>query len=212
MIYRDYLIKSPYPCKKLGILGEYHIYNPRETQFARKVVSQYHTIAVEGSDEFNDVKLILRLYRPFISAYFALTDRSYRNKSALGIARESGKEVVRLGDDAELSQMHKIALTMFGLMTIPLIPAAPLVGLCQETLNAFYRRVKLDFLDIRGSKRPLHYVISPKSRDMVMPSKSLELLADRASVLINCGDSHVSSITSHLNELAGMKLLSESYP
>ncbi len=122
MQYREFEVTLPDKTAKLGILGETHIYTPKESNCAGEIVSQFDSIAIEGSDRFTRVRLALL---PFMPAVIALAHGSNRtSRTAKDIAEDQKKKIVRLEPNMGESFSNKqlLALTAIGLMTIPFTP------------------------------------------------------------------------------------------
>ena len=89
MRYLEYAATIEKRPKRLGVLGETHIYTPEETAFAEQIVPTYNNIGAEGVGDF--VGNVLALYKPFLWASHRHR-RSYRNMTAKAIARERKKK------------------------------------------------------------------------------------------------------------------------
>lgn len=125
MKYKEYAVEDGGLEKRLGVLGEIHIYTPEESSFARHVVPTYDTVGMEGSGKPSlSFSLIGLLYVPTLLAYALATDRFPLNDTSKTIAQECGKRIIHLEENEGLtfSFMQKLALATVGALSIPFSP------------------------------------------------------------------------------------------
>lgn len=110
MRYQKFIVRMDGEEKKLGVLGEVHIYHPQETEFARGIVKNYHTVAYEGGWEPHIV-FYSRIYRTIPLVFEFATVRSRKNDTAKTIAMKMGKEVLPMNDRVlgTMSRKQKIS-------------------------------------------------------------------------------------------------------
>lgn len=102
MYYREYKVIIGDLEKKLGILGETHIYSASDTKVAKQKIPEFGTVAIEGEDEEEfrkgNLKYVALVFLPALLLYSAMTKRSLDNENALSIAKKLDKNIVRFDD------------------------------------------------------------------------------------------------------------------
>jgi len=192
--------------KKLGLLGECHIYTPDESRYAAQVVSQYDTIAMEGNTKFTFMALIGRLYVPQIIAYTAATNRSLSCTTAEQHAKRSGKKIINFEDCSKLSLMQHITLALIGLASMPF---APLFYLQLKKYGDPYERGTKAYEVMRQNKEKskkspkmglIKYAANLKGRDIIMADKTADIISreETSSLLVICGEGHLEGIERRL--------------
>ncbi len=194
MIYKEYLAKglgdealwNPY--KKLGILGEMHLYTETESEFAREMVEGYNVVGVEGTSRPDMLdKIIGLLYKPFCRAYGEVTGRS-KNYTALKWAKELGKKIIRLEDGVKrFSLSQKLTQLNISLNSFLLSPFIPLLFKEHPELIEEIEKLNDPYSD---------YAANLEGRNKIMAEKSIEILkkGENKDLLIVCGEAHVPGI------------------
>lgn len=208
MRYKEYLARHNGWEKKLGVLGEIHIYNPSDTELALDKVINFTNVAVEGADKKSSLARIGLLYFPMFMAYMLATNRSPNNLTALRIARRQKKNVMRLEEDEEqlFPLTQKIALGIGGLITSATAPMlyAYLKAYgdpFQTGTKAYERRTAKRRKPKEGLSRFLDFAYHNNlhARDKKMAERSVDLLKNGASdLLIVCGDGHMDGVIDNL--------------
>jgi len=209
MQYYEYLTEVDGLEKKVGILGEIHIYTSLESIFAHSVIPNYETIAMEGPKKgstpfFFCVGL---LYVPVILAYMAGTNRSFNNPTAKAIAKIHRKEIITLEDDTDqlFPFTQKLAFGLVGLLSIPISPYLyfkyKMNGDPFEHGTKNYEKKMKRKKSLVSKLTSYAYFNNLEQRDRVMAERSIDLLrSERDNLLIVCGEAHVPGITENLRK------------
>lgn len=222
MKYVEYLTKSDYSEKKLGIFGEVHIYSPKESAFASKIVPKFDTVAIEGSSKISSLHWIGLLYAPMFLAYIAGTNRSLNNLNAKEIAGVHGKKLIKLEEDIEKSfpLIQKIALSAVGMITIPMSPFLyaylKIYGDPLERGNKAYERftkeMKKDKKGLFSKLVNFAYSNNLDERNKVMAERAVNILNTSSNkLLIVCGKGHLDGIVDNLHNKLKLKKV-RSFP
>lgn len=171
MEYREYIEKTL--DKRIGILGECHVYTADESETARGIVSRYDAVAVEGSSRLHVHSI---LWLPFMIAYCSAKGRYISNDTALRIAEQQKKEIIYFGDSLPLRD--SILLALAGIVSIPFAPLARIYGTFE-----------------RGTSRASFLAgIDAKDRQMAEKAAGIIRKSNYDSLLIVCGGLHVNGI------------------
>lgn len=219
MLYQEFLVRENGQDKKLGILGETHLYRAEETELAREIVPEFKNIALEGSSKSDSIQMIGYLFLPATIAYAAATQRSFPllkkfpfldyHEDTEDIARRMKKNIHYLEEDLDeqfsLGQKIALATCVFG--TIPLTPF-------------IYARYKLREEKVQSAPenttsityRLANALADVARRDEVMAARSATLLRSRDNLLINCGEVHIVGIIDHLNRYMLLEQTREESP
>lgn len=215
MRYKEYLVKLNGSEKKLGVFGEQHIYTPSESRFAKKIIPDFDTVAVEGSNKKSFIYWIGILYLPMILALILGTNRSFKNDTSNSLAKKYKKKVVMLEKGAEHFKLtQKIALVAAGLFSIPYSPF--LYASYKFYGDPFEKWTKAHEKRMANKKKgkkglfsgffEYAYKSNLKERDRIMAKKSIDLLRKNSgSLLIVCGESHLDGIIKNLDKKLKLK-------
>jgi len=207
MEYREYKVGEGLE-KKLGILGETHIYTREETELAEDVVPEYDVIGHEGGRQ--KAWYLSLIYAVPMRAILAGTRRSLKNKTAKGIAENLEKKTVSLETGYKLSKTSAIylgSLAILGTILSPLLYIeSKLFGRMTEKYYAKKakkagktRRLiesKISRLDRFLAK----YVVDQEERDDLMAARSAELLRQEDNLLVVCGEGHLQGLVERLSK------------
>ncbi|UCD03642.1 MAG: hypothetical protein JSW73_03820 [Candidatus Woesearchaeota archaeon] len=211
MKYKEYLTKLDGTDKKLGILGEAHLYTKDESKFAKELVPNFDIVASEGSNREAYLHQIGILYVPLILAYVAATNRSFNNKRAIDIAERHGKKIITLDDSVEelFSIPQKLAIGLSGAISIPL---SPFIYVYYKLLNDPSKRNNKAYKRIVERRKKGKKSLSSKFfsyaftknmnvRDKVMAENSVKILKERTGdLLVVCGELHLDGIIDNLQK------------
>ncbi|MEK6969168.1 MAG: hypothetical protein AABW48_01945 [Nanoarchaeota archaeon] len=221
MYYGEYKVKIGDLEKKLGILGETHLYSDADTRIAKQKIPEYGTVAIEGEEvgKSSHLKYVALAVLPAYLLYSAITKRSFNNENALSIAQRLGKDVVRFEDSTSehIGLGRKIAFVAVNLLELPLAlidyvrsrkdgdPENPESDAYQKRVSKQWEKLgsRPSLLDrIRGYVAKVHdYSLNMTGRDQVMGEKTKELLeTERDNLLVVCGRDHVDGIERYLTK------------
>lgn len=211
MIYKEYLTKLNGLEKRLGVFGEVHIYTPDESRFAREIMPNFDTVAVEGANQKSSLSWIGVLYIPMLLAYITGTNRSLGSDTSETLAEKYGKQVVRLEEDEEqlFPITQKIALATVGTISIPMSPF--IYGYCKfygDPYEVGTRAYEKRMAKKREGKKSLFskffeyaYKNNIEERNRVMVERSVEILReDSGNLLVVCGEDHLEGLVENLHD------------
>jgi len=187
--------------KHLTIVGEIHLYNYKESNFAKKLVSNYENVAREGSDNKNLdflTKTSSFLFTPSLWFYSIGSGRYITNKTTYHWALHEGKKIYDLekGKDSFANNLNLAQkITFLGLSCVAM-----------ATAPATYFEGKNELLN--GDKPELsegslvYYAGNISERDMIMTNNIIGILkkGDVDSLLCIVGIAHVEGIEKKLME------------
>jgi len=209
MRYKEYLVRLNNLEKKLGILGESHVYTPDESRFAREIIPNFDTVALEGTSQNSSVLLIQKLYIPARWAYIVGTNRSFNIDSARTIAKKYGKRFVSLEEGIEqlFPVSQKIALASVGAISIFISPFLygylKLYGDPSKVgTKAYEKRIAKK----KKSKKSLFSRLTDfaiigniDERNRVMAERSIDILQKNpGNLLVICGQLHFDGLIKNL--------------
>lgn len=219
MRYKEYLVKLDGSKKILGVFGEQHIYTQDASRFVRKIMHNFDTIVIEGTNQKSSLFWIGILYIPVTLAYVAGTKKSFDTlDTAKTIAEEHGKRVVRLEEDIEhlLPLTQKIALAIAGTVSIPMSPFV--YSYCrfygdpyEVGTKAYERRMAKE----REGKKSLfsgflEYAFKNNEEDSIMAERSVGILKDSKNLLVVCGEGHLDGLVRELSNKLRLKEIGNS--
>lgn len=197
--------------KKLGILGETHLYRPEETEFAGEVVKNYDVIASEGSDKKNLSNRLMSLaLLPsylLVSPYLNYYGRSFHNKNSLEIARQQNKEIKIFDDLKYIGLGKKLLIFTLPFFTLAFLPLLPFIYLYNRITKRTSKREKKKGI----FSRITDYLASRKERDQHMAKKSIDYLQESNNLLIRCGLGHIEGITGYIGKDSRVKEVKKIY-
>jgi hypothetical protein len=202
--------------KKLGLLGETHIYRPEETDFAKEIVKNYECFASEGSNRKNlsNIALSLALAPSYflLRPYFKKTARSFSNKTSGDIAYEQKKKINYFHDTDYVGIGKKLilaALPVITFLTLPVtVPLAAIYYFFKKDKSKQNPPSKL-------MKKFSDYIYSMKKRDNYMATKTIDYLQNSKDLLVRCGKAHLAGIYDNLQKdprIVSIKKIGETYP
>ncbi len=212
MRYEEYRITTESGLeKKLGILGETHVYRPEETAFSREIISGYDVFASEGSQRLTPRNICLGMtLLPwyFLSVpFFKKERRSFRNLTALKLAKEENKRILYFNDTKHIGIGKMLMMASIPFVFLASLPFLPFIGL--------YRKItKRQRAEPEGEGRGIinkiiDYLVSSKKRDSYMAEKTIGYLHDSNNLLIGCGLNHMKGIIRNLSENPDVKSLTK---
>jgi hypothetical protein len=202
--------------KRLGLLGETHIYRPEETEFAREIVKNYDNFASEGSNRDNLSNLVLSLALVptyfFAKPYFNKTARSFQNKTSGQIAYEQKKKI---------NYFHDTDYVGFGKKLM--IAALPVLTLITLPITVPFAAIYYAFNKDKTKPNPISkifrkfsdYLVSMKERDKCMATKTIDYIQNSKDLLVRCGKAHLTGIYSNLQKdprILSITKVGEAYP
>ncbi|MBW2963378.1 hypothetical protein KY306_01230 [Candidatus Woesearchaeota archaeon] len=204
MRYKQFLIKGDFE-RKLGILGETHCYNKKESDFARKIVKEYNILAVEGSKDIpsaaSPLGCVSILLAPSIMEFSDALERPVSNETAKDIGESEQKKIYYLepGISYQLSLFKILVLFGFALATVPFVPW-------------IYYSVKKYGKEIEKAnppasiKRIVRYIFDADRRDRLMSKNALKVWNHtKENMLIVCGLEHLEGIVQNLHQHLSLK-------
>ncbi|MDP3733644.1 MAG: hypothetical protein Q8R37_00275 [Nanoarchaeota archaeon] len=208
MKYREYKVNDDGLEKRLGVLGEVHLYNAAESAIAEVIVPTYDTIGMEGSGKSTVFNSLLALvYTPSGLAYAAATGRL--KSSADQIAKKHHKQIIRLEESENVTFpfLQKLSIITMGLISIPLVPFDIYRYLkfgdpsCEGT-EAYQKRLEIEQKNGLLTKfQNYAFKNNFPIRDAMMADKAIEILQTRSNnVLVICGKKHFPGVTAHLQK------------
>lgn len=210
MRYKEFKVRDNGLEKKLGILGDTHIYTFDEFEFAEDVLLNYDNIAHEGSKKKSlYLALTSLLMIPQLIGLVAGTDRSITHPPAKEIAKSYHKNIHHIENNFSTicPLKQKIALTLYALVSIPLSPFT--FYNCKKYGDPFtpgteaYKKRK-EMQNKKKSKISRFLISGYKGtipiRDSEMASQATELLKGMDNLLIVCGERHLDGIVKNLHK------------
>lgn len=204
MEYVEYIGKASSSEKRLGILGEVHIFDENETRMAEHIVPEYDTIAGEGIGHnpfFVNFASFLSV--PLFIAYtLGIKNRTLDNRTTEDIAKSYGKKIVELENlSKSFSPLQKAAfvtqgavkslISPFLFINLKLFGDPNLIG--SKAYEIEEKRKKENGFFYRLENYPLHSV-RPK-RDKNMAETAIEYFRNHnENLLISCGRNHLEGI------------------
>jgi hypothetical protein len=209
MKYIEYAINQNGLEKKLGLLGESHLYLPSESKFARKIVKNFDTVAYEGSDKkMISLSVISALAVPGLLAYAAATGRWPKN-CAIDIAKKYGMKIVRIEDNVDDSFTYKEKMTLALAYIISALKSPFTYGyykLCGNPDVPGTRAYKAKKSDERKGFGYSALVRNLPERDENMAKNIVEVLEKyKGNILVVCGELHLEGVIKNLNSVLDMK-------
>lgn len=182
--------------KELTIVGEIHLYNSKETEFAKDYINKFEHVAKEGSSkESSDLFVTLTALGliPTFLFYSMGSGRSIFNHTLSSLSEQKGKTVYFLEDkdkfDSGGTLNQKFALLGCSVLSLAAGPMGYFEG-------------KREFLkgSTGGNKKLTAYVTNLNERDDVMVENLLKILEkdEVDSLLCVVGKAHVQSIVEKL--------------
>lgn len=191
--------------RKLGVLGETHIYRPEETDLAREIVSKYDTVAREGSNKKNLRQLLLGvsllpIYLLGIP-YFKRYKRSIKNLDAKRIAEEQNKKIVMYEDTSLINLPQTLTLAAIPLLALAAMPFAIPYELIRSVFRKNDQPRTKGFFD-RLFEKITRYATALDKRDKHMATKTIDyyLSSNTPNILSSCGKKHMNGIVKFIQE------------
>lgn len=216
MKYVEYNASINEKIKKIGLLGECHIYNKTESQFAKIILSNYNNIAMEGTGKkASGLGIIGLLHLPAILALMTATGRfpTEETKSAIQIAKEENKNIFYLESDKDKTKtfMQHVAFAASGLISIPL---SPFIYYYTKKKDPFSGETKGFEEKNKGLIRKILThggSANIKERTDIMNQRSYKQInKDNINdLLIICGQSHFNYMNNFLNNNLDLKEISK---
>ncbi|AJF62066.1 TPA: hypothetical protein HA239_05605 [Candidatus Woesearchaeota archaeon] len=211
MRYIDYTIDVGGLEKRIGVLGENHIYNDKDVMFASQIMPSYDILLREGNNNAESsllFRLVAFMSLPLYLAYSFASDRSFLNPSVKDIAEELGKEIRWL--DYDMAKSYPIInQAMIFLVSTMSIFRAPFIykdiKTNGDTLTPGTKNYeKYMFGQMKGYNNFFEKLDLFKSnvygRDSYYYGQLSSLLKEDANnILVSVGDAHYLGIISRLN-------------
>lgn len=115
MRYKQFLTTVDGEEKRLGILGECHLYTTQESRFAEDIVTQFDNFAVEGTSQGSVLGIIADI--SMMPAYICISgmpERSPDNATALQFASVYDLRTFELEDQYRLTPLRTCAFVICG--------------------------------------------------------------------------------------------------
>lgn len=201
MRYKEYRLKDS--CKRLGLLGETHNYSPEESSFAKSVIPNYDTVAIEGH-EYSDTftKLLGLLYLPTCAAFMLGAGRTSETAESIAITR--GARIAYLHDSV-FNIWQKFMLTAIGIALIPMSPYIYFECYSNRMRNEKPEELSQDSLLYKIMK----YAFNGEERDNIMGLRAVDLLANEKSLLTVCGEHHFEGVNAYFNKFLALEKKTE---
>ena len=195
MKYRRYVVNFEGLEKRLGILGEIHLYTSEESKIAESLVDKYDHFGIEGSEKPSLYFSVLRmLILPEIYAH-SVVGRSPNNADLESLAKSKNKSVTMLEPEIEktFSLLQKIAL--FTYVAISFV-SAPFTYL---ELKKNRKLQKKNNWISRLSNFSIYSNI--ETRNKIMAQNSIAILRKVDNLLIVCGEDHFEGLERQLRNI-----------
>lgn len=217
MIYKEYLARFNGSEKKVGVLGEIHLYTTAETAFARQIVPNFDTVAFEG-DPQNSIYLtfICMLFTPIVLTLATGAKRSIFNDSSYSIAKEYKKRIIWLEEGTWKSSplLQKIVFATAGAITIPVSPFAyvylryygdPFTPGTKAYKDMDMAKEKKDKQGLFSRLFRYAYTNDISERNKIMADRSVDILRGSERLLVVCGERHLEGIVENLSSMLSLR-------
>lgn len=212
MIYREYLVEVNNLERKLGLIGEIHSYNERESHFLKKTLLDYDLVGYESygtkASLFTDI--IRLLYTPFFSAYESSTKRN-STFDVVNYVKNIRKPLICIEKDFDSNFSFKQKLALFYLASMSIF-----FGLGYYFFKACKKNDKASEIlmgDYLGRKKCEDYALHETSlelRDKNMAENIIEILnLEEGNLLVIFGQDHMNGIVSNLESKLDLDLKTE---
>lgn len=202
LVIKKYDVTIEDKVKHITIIGETHIYNHKESEFAKEFIDDYEYVAMEGNGgqgEFDGYMLTMGLcYLPFMTFYSMGNGRFITNPTMHYYALEKEKTLFYLeaGEDEfkkKTTDNQRRALLDIGALALITAPFAYFDG--KNELTHGERDYTTE--DIPGY---LEYAVNASERDSIMVKNILKILEKEEvdSLLCVMGKAHVPGVEKKL--------------
>ncbi len=206
MFYKEFDAVLEGKAKRIGFLGENHIYTLKESDFAYGKVINYSCVGVERVEGFHLAHLCLDTLRQVINVpsdicYEIIKGRNPDLKTAEKHAKDLDKKLVRL--DMPIPLYKYPMIIALGAASIPFLPLSIILGNNDEEIyfNEEYPE--------NSAFRIKSYLGHLKQRDMHMARAAMNHLKSLDNMLINSGSAHIPGMIRIFRESADMRLIRE---
>jgi len=207
MRYKQFLTTINGEEKRLGILGECHLYTTQESRFAEEIVLQFENFAVEGTSKASVLGVIADI--SMLPAYICLSgipERSPDNATALQFARLYQLMTFELEDQYRLTSLRAGAFVICGVTDIVESPFAYFWlkknGDPYTPGTKAYAKLKEQKEKPTLLSRIADFATDVEGRDIKMALRSFEVLKTvPKNLLVSVGDHHLDGIVSHWHRM-----------
>lgn len=189
--------------KRIGILGERHLYNDRESSFARNIVRDYDNFGAEKCAHISTFEKSLitvagLTFIPYALAHYLKHDDL--SEDAEDYAKRVSKNIIPL--DVMVNPLKVLGLSLYTLAVSPILIPRRMFESKEENLR---KRMNKEDLLIKGEKRGslMNFLGDVDKRDAHMAKTAYDFLShdENNNLLINCGMNHVPGIRRNLEKL-----------
>lgn len=188
--------------KELTIVGEDHIYNAKETEFAKGFINKFKHVAEESSDNSSDslVYISAMASLPAFLFYTMGSGRSFYNPTLSSLAKQEGKTVYFLEEGKDEFKKRALLGQRLGQLGYAML------ALAAGPVGYFEGKRELDG-NIKKNNKVKGYIFNMDERDGIMAENILKILEKDGvdSLLCIIGKAHVPGVVEKLKDKVTIK-------